>query len=120
MLNFIEQYTKHAALNFGQACQGVRYIYSHPDIDRVALKGSFKHFMLSLKLRAKRVLNDIFFTVTPPQWHHTRKQLEQMKPISHARWFQYGYCAWRFNNDGTVKINLPSDVDKRWDPRCKK
>jgi len=36
MLRFLEEYLKHFALNFGQALQGLRYIATHPDIDRLA------------------------------------------------------------------------------------
>jgi len=41
-----------------------------------------------------------------------------MTEISAALWFQYGYCAWRFDDNGKPKPDLPPDVDRRWDPRC--
>jgi hypothetical protein len=81
MVYLIEEYVKHAALNFGQAAQGIRYLFSHPDVDSLAQRGSFKHFYFSLKLRSKRVANDLFFAVIPPHWHHTPKQLEVMRTI---------------------------------------
>jgi hypothetical protein len=112
-----EEYLKHFALNIGQALQGVRYLYSHPDIDRLAQRGSLKHLALSLRIRAKRVVNDLFFAIAPPHWHHTPEQLAAFRGISMARWFQYGYCAWRFTDDGEVRTDL-SKVDRRWDPRC--
>jgi len=118
MLIFLEEYIKHSALNFGQACQGIRYFFSHPDIDKVAARGSCKHFYLSVVLRFKRVVNDTFYALIPPHWHHTTKQLEVMQTIPITKWFQYGYCAWKFTDDGVVKADL-SSVDKRWDPRCK-
>lgn len=36
MIRFREEYIKHFALNFGQALQGVRSFFSHPDIDEAA------------------------------------------------------------------------------------
>ena len=117
MLNWVEEYAKHAALNFGQALQGVRYFYSHPDIDQVASRGTPKHALLSGYIRSKRVVNDLFFAVIPPHWHHTKQELRGMCNVPMVRWFQYGYCAWRFTDTGELKTNL-TDVDKRWDPRC--
>ena len=39
MLMWLEEYVKHAALYFGQAAQGMRYLLTHPDIDRIASRG---------------------------------------------------------------------------------
>ena len=118
MLRFCEEYAKHLALNLGQALQGVRYLHSHPDIDAVAPRGTVRHAVLSARLRAKRVANDLFFAAIPPHWHHTREELAQMTTIPAVRWFQYGYCAWRFTDTGDPLAVLPANVDKRWDPRC--
>jgi len=118
MFERCEEYAKHLALNLGQALQGVRYLHSHPDIDTVAPRGSLRHARLSLVLRTKRIANDLFFAAIPPHWHHSRAELEQMRPVSAWRWFQYGYCAWRFDDSGARKTELPPDVDMRWDPRC--
>jgi hypothetical protein len=115
---WLEEYAKHAALNFGQALQGFRHFYSHPDVDSVAPRGSLKHVALSGIIRSKRVANDLFFAAIPPQWHHTRIELNVLCGVSLLRWFQYGYCAWRFTDSGSPKAGV-SEVDKRWDPRCK-
>ena len=117
MTRFLEEYLKHFALNFGQALQGLRYIASHPDIDRLSPRGSPRHVVLSLGLRSRRVANDLFFAMLPPRWHHTPQELESMTTIPLLRWFQYGYCAWRFTETGEPKVDL-SRVDRRWDPRC--
>jgi hypothetical protein len=113
MRRFLEEYAKHFALNFGQALQGIRYLFSHPDVDTVARRGSIRHAALSVRLRSKRVANDLFFALIPPHWHHTRDELAQMRQTPISRWFQYGYCAWRFRDSAES-----SDVDRRWDPRC--
>jgi hypothetical protein len=118
-MRFIEEYAKHAALNLGQALQGLRYLTSHPDIDARAPRGSLRHAVLSTSLRTRRVVNDLFFAVIPPHWHHTREELRGMTAIPISRWFQYGYCAWRFTDTGEPRSDLGPQVDRRWDPRCK-
>lgn len=114
-----EEYLKHTVLNLGQAMQGLRYLYSHPDADLEAQRGSLRHLRLSLQLRSKRVLNDLLFAAIPPHWHHSAEELARMTSVPTSRWFQYGYCAWRFDETGAPKVPLPPGVDKRWDPRCK-
>jgi hypothetical protein len=114
---FAEEYAKHTALNLGQALQGLRYLYSHPRVDAQAPRGSLAHVARSLRLRARLVANDLFFAAIPPHWHHTREELSVMCDVPIERWFQYGYCAWRFDETGKVKQDL-TGVDRRWDPRC--
>ncbi len=119
MSRFLEEYAKHFALNVGQALQGLRYFFSHPDIDELSPRGTFKHAVFSMRLRSKRIGNDLFFALVPPHWHHTREELDSMRCVPSAKWFQYGYCAWRFSESGNPQDDLTS-VDKRWDPRCRK
>lgn len=119
MLDFFEEYLKHFALNMGQALQGVRYVWTHPDIDELAPPGHLRHALLSLRLRSKRIFNDLFFALIPPHWHHSKEELAGMRLTPVTRWFQYGYCAWRFTEDGALREDLAS-VDRRWDPRCKR
>ena len=118
MTRFLEDYGKHAVLNFGQAMQGVRYLFSHPDVDARARRGTVAHALLSVGLRSRRVANDLLFAVLPPQSHHSADELKVMRSTSFVRWFQYGYCAWRFDDEGRAKPDL-TGVDRRWDPRCK-
>jgi len=118
MRRFLDEYAKHFALNLGQALQGFRYLFSHPDVDATSARGTPQHAWLSARLRSKRVLNDLFFALIPPHWHHSREELRSMSGIAAWQWFQYGYCAWRFTETGEVKADL-AGVDRRWDPRCK-
>jgi hypothetical protein len=118
-MGFLEEYAKHAALNLGQALQGLRYLTSHPDLDTRAPRGGLRHAVLSTALRTRRVTNDLFFAAIPPHWHHTREELRVMTAIPISRWFQYGYCAWRFTDNGEPRSDLGPHVDRRWDPRCK-
>ena len=119
MRRFVAEYFKHAALNLGQALPGIRYFHSHPDADAHAERGSALHLLLSCRLRAKRVANDLFFAAIPPHWHHTKEEFAQISDVPASLWFKYGYCAWRFDSDGKRKRDPPADVDRRWDPRCK-
>jgi hypothetical protein len=116
---WLEQYAKHCSLNLGQAAQGLRYCYSHPDIDDNAPRRTLAHLLLSLRLRSKRIANDLLFAALPPEWHHSESELAAMTGIPASAWFLYGYCAWRFTDTGALKDPLPPNLDKRWDPRCK-
>lgn len=115
--DFIVEYASHTALNLGQALQGLRYFHSHPDFDAVAPRGGFRHLRLSMALRGKRVCNDFFFATWPPHWHHTPDEIASLHGVPLHRWFQYGYCAWRFDETGQKK-ELNGQEDPRWDPRC--
>jgi len=118
MLRFFEEYSKHSALNLGQALQGLRYLFTHPDLDTVAPRGTLAHALLSARLRSKRFSNDLFFALIPPHWHHTPEDLAQLRQLPLSMWFQCGYCPWRFTESGDYRDPLPADVDRRWDPRC--
>lgn len=117
-MRFLEDYGKHAALNAGQALQGLRYVFTHPDVDAHARPGTLPHARRSAQLRLRRIANDLFFAILPPQSHHTPEELRAMRSTSVWKWFQYGYCAWRFDETGGQKPDL-TGVDRRWDPRCK-
>ncbi len=118
MRRFFDVYAKHTALNLGQVLHGLRYFHSHPDIDKRARRGTLKHLALSMLLRARRVAVDVFFAVPPPHWHHTIEELRTFASQPIGRWFQFGYCAWRFTEDGALKADTRG-VDPRWDPRCR-
>jgi hypothetical protein len=118
MHQFLEEYAKHAVLNFGQALQGLRYFFSHPDIDAQAPRGSLRHALLSAAKRGRLVANDLFLVAIPPHWHHTQDELQGMCAVPASRWFQYGYCAWRFDAEGQEKPDL-AGAGRHWDPRCR-
>lgn len=50
------------------------------------------------------------------QERRTHNSAPAVRPA--GRWFHYGYCARRFTDSGAPKAEL-SNVDRRWDPRCK-
>ena len=64
------------------------------------------------------VINDLFFAALPPHWHHSKEDIRSLHGVSLKRWFQYGFCAWRFGENGAEKP-LTGQEDRRWDPRCR-
>jgi hypothetical protein len=72
----------------------------------------------SIAIRSRRIAGDLFFALLPPHTHHKPHELAMLRPIGVSRWFQYGYCAWRFSETGEPKADL-SGADRRWDPRCR-
>lgn len=119
MLAYLEAYLKHSALNFGQAAQGLRFLFTHPDVDAVAPPGTVRHVMGSVRIRSRRLANDMFFAMIPPHWHHTPEECRSFRPYPAARWFDAGYRPCRFTETGEF---LPPDAvtrEARWDPRCK-
>src|SRR6188768_2908504 len=114
MKKFLIEYAKHSILNLGQALQGLRYFYSHPDIDRIAERGTARHVIYSSVLRAGVISNDFYFAIFPPHWHHTPEEISSFQVASMKQWFMYGYCAWRFDENGSPKI-LTGKEDRRWD-----
>lgn len=118
MIDWVEEYAKHAALNVGQALHGLRHIASHPRIDRIARRGTARHAWLSLGLRGKLVANDLLFAILPPRWHHSSEELQAFRTLPFARWFLAGFAPYRLDEEGEL---LPDDQlrrEPRWDPRC--
>jgi len=119
MKNFFIAYSRHFILNLGQALQGIRFFYSHPDFDKVALRGSIKHFRYSVTKRLKLILNDLFFAIIPPHWHHSEYELISLHRFTFKTWFEAGYSPWKFVDESLERRTLSGEEDRRWDPRCK-
>ncbi|MGZ3742467.1 MAG: hypothetical protein ACXWRE_01300 [Pseudobdellovibrionaceae bacterium] len=92
----IEEYWKHTALNIGQATRDIRYFYYHPEADRIAAEGTIRHYAYSSFQRIRSFGNNIFFSIIPPHWHHTKQDLEYMTPASAKEWFLHGYAPWEY------------------------
>jgi len=117
MFEWIEEYAKHATLNFGQALQGLRYLLTHPRVDRVAERGSLGHAWLSLKMRSGLVANDLFFAILPRRCPPARGVGGGFRAVPCRRRFQCGDWAGRFPDPGALREDLPGGAS-RWDPRC--
>ncbi len=118
MSSFLEEYLKHSALNFGQALQGIRYLFTHPDVDMIAAPGTLRHAAKSLQLRSKRIANDLWFALIPPHWHHTPDELKSLRSVTVKQWFQAGYGPYRFAETGEFLSPDKVKREPRWDPRC--
>lgn len=94
----VEEYLKHTALNLGQVARDVRYFYYHPDVDQIATEGTLKHYSHSVVSRFKSLGNNLFYSIVPPHWHHSKRDLEAMRDASARAWFLHGYAPWRFPN----------------------
>lgn len=94
--NWLDEYWKHTALNLGQAARDLRYFSSHPDADSFAPEGCIRHRLLSAGFRLRSFVNNLFYSVIPPHWHHTPQELAQMHPGSARRWFLHGYAPWTY------------------------
>lgn len=92
----IEEYWKHTALNLGQAVRDIRFIYYHPDADRLAKEGTLKHYAYSVFRRIKSFENNAFYSIIPPHWHHTAEDLVGMQPATAREWFLHGYAPWTY------------------------
>jgi len=100
------QYWLHSALNAGQAARDIRWIHDHPHADKFANRGSAKHKLLSVKKRVPSLLNNLFYTAIPPQWHHTQKELSELTRGSAKDWFLHGFKPWEYpdpsKNSGSI------------------
>lgn len=119
MSNWTVEYIRHSALNLGQVAQGVRYLVTHPDYDRIAPPGTIKHVLRAVPLRLKRIANDLLFAVLPPRWHHTRDELKIFRRGSVKTWYQAGFGPHRFTEAGDLLPEPAIVHEARWDPRCR-
>lgn len=113
------EYLNHSALNFGQALHGLRFLFTHPDVDRIAPPRTVKHAAHAAPLRLRRIANDLFFAILPPRWHHTRAELQVFHQSPARRWFQAGFGPYRFTESGDPVPEAEIVREVRWDPRCK-
>lgn len=118
MFSRIEEYFKHSALNFGQTLHGLRFLLTHPQVDRIAPPGTVRHIAHAIPLRLKRIGNDLFFTLIPPHWHHSREELDSLRQWPASHWFQCGYGPYRFTETGERRSDPERCPEPRWDPRC--
>lgn len=94
----IEEYWKHTALNLGQAVRDLRYFYCHPDADKYATEGSSKHVFYSFGRRVRSFGTNLFYSVIPPHWHHTKEDLQYISPASAIELFLHGYAPWNYED----------------------
>lgn len=87
----------HAALNLGQAARDVRYVYSHPNADEVAAKGSALHVVASVIARVPSLASNLYYAALPPQLHHSSDTITSLAQTN--AWFELksGYKPWLYS-----------------------
>jgi hypothetical protein len=81
-----EGYSRHSALNAGQAARALRYFADYPRAESKAE---------SMKRRTAQLVNSLAFTALPPT-HHTPESTKGMLKGTHGEWFRHGYAPWEY------------------------
>ena len=79
--SYMKDYAKHSALNLGQVLRHLRYITNLPDTPKLE----------ALKKRLRWLANDLYYTVTPGQWHHTQAELDELSSYSYSDLIRMGF-----------------------------
>lgn len=74
-ISWFEKYTKHAALNAGQAARAI-------------IGGSYDK---SSKERLMEFFTNFYYAIIPPWTHHTEEDLQSMSINTVREWFLCGY-----------------------------
>lgn len=91
---FLKEYVNHSALNLGQAARDVRWIYNHPDADKMGPEGSAKHIAASVTSRIPSLASNLYYAALPPQLHHSDEELKEIKDENPKDNFLLGYAPW--------------------------
>lgn len=95
--DFVGDYARHSALNAGQAARDLRYISSHPDAESLPE---------SMAKRIKSFGINAFYTALPPQLHHSKKELAELREKTPSEWFHQGYKPWEKRADLQDSVKL--------------
>jgi len=68
-------------MNLGQVLRHLRYLTDLPDTPRLE----------ALKQRLRWIANDLYYTVTPGQWHHTQAELDELSKYSYTDLLKMGF-----------------------------
>jgi hypothetical protein len=79
--SYIEDYAKHSTMNLGQVLRHLRYLTDLPDTPRAE----------ALKQRLRWLANDLYYTITPGQWHHTQAELDELSKYSYSDLLKMGF-----------------------------
>lgn len=78
---YIKDYAKHSTLNLGQVLRHLLYLTDLPDTPRVK----------AIKQRLRWIANDLYYTITPGQWHHTQSELDELSGHTYAELLRMGF-----------------------------
>jgi hypothetical protein len=79
---YMGDWAKHSTMNLGQVTRHLRYLTELPGTDSKTE---------AIKERAKMLMNDLYYTVTPGQMHHTPEEMEDISKHSYKDLFKMGY-----------------------------
>ena len=74
-------YAKYSTMNLGQALRHLRYITDLPNTPKLE----------ALKKRLRWMVNDLYYTITPGQWHHTQEELDELSQFSYGDLLRMGF-----------------------------
>lgn len=112
LAGFWGEYAAHSALNLGQATRDARYIYDHPQADRVAEPGSAHHLAASVTARIPSLTSNLYYAALPPRLHHTPEDLRGIEDVPLRDWFLHGYKPWKYEDPFAAQnAHLPPLAD---------
>ena len=79
---YMGDWAKHSTMNLGQVMRHLRYLTDLPGTDSKTE---------AIKERAKMLMNDIYYTLTPGQMHHTPEEIEDISKHSYSDLFKMGF-----------------------------
>jgi len=79
---YMGDWAKHSTMNLGQVMRHLRYLTDLPGTDSKTE---------AIKERAKMLMNDIYYTLTPGQMHHTPEEMEDISKHSYPDLFKMGF-----------------------------
>ena len=112
----IDDYIRHAALNYGQAARDIRYFLDHPGSDKIAPRGSIKHGLSSASLRLPSLVSNLYYGTLPPLLHHTEEELAEGRDKSLKEIFLEGYAPWKYGKK-SAKEKTAAAKPKRESPK---
>jgi hypothetical protein len=78
---YLTDYAKHSTMNLGQVLRHLRYITDLPNTPKLE----------AIKKRLRWLVNDIYYTITPGQWHHTQGELDELSQYSYGDLLKMGF-----------------------------
>ena len=78
---YFTDYAKHATMNLGQVLRHLRYLTDLPDTTKYE----------ALKQRLRFIANDLYYTVVPPQSHHSQAELDEISRFSYRDLLRMGF-----------------------------
>lgn len=79
--SYFTDYAKHSTMNLGQVLRHLRYLTDLPNTTKYE----------ALKQRLRFLANDLYYTIIPPQSHHTQEELDFQNQFSYGELLRMGF-----------------------------